>query len=93
MPTGSVKIGVEIIAYFLRYCREEVIRKRKAEREIKAQPTALEVQPRSKQFENDEMPLPQEAWDAEPQDQSAGEEADMRTRRKFARGDGIVRNH
>ena len=52
----------------LRYRREEVIRKGKAEREIKGQLTALEVQARSKQFENDEMPLPQEAWDAEPQE-------------------------
>ena len=33
-PTGSVKIRVAVIAYFLRYCREAVIRKRKAEQEI-----------------------------------------------------------
>ena len=33
-PTGSVKIRVAVIAYFLRYCREEVIGKRKAEQEI-----------------------------------------------------------
>ena len=43
-PSGSIKIRVETIDYFLRRYREEVIRKRKAEQDIEAQLTALEAQ-------------------------------------------------
>src|SRR6266568_4681474 len=43
-PTGSVKIRVETIDYFLRRYREEVIRKRKAAEDIEAQLAALEAQ-------------------------------------------------
>src|SRR5215475_8295168 len=43
-PTGSIKIRVETIDYFLRRYREEVIRKRKAEHDIEAQLAALEAQ-------------------------------------------------
>jgi activator of 2-hydroxyglutaryl-CoA dehydratase/predicted nucleotide-binding protein (sugar kinase/HSP70/actin superfamily) len=43
-PTGSIKIRVETIDYFLRRYREEVIRKRKAAEEIEAQLAALETQ-------------------------------------------------
>ena len=43
-PTGSIKIRVETIDYFLRRYREEVIRKRKAVDDIEAQLAALEAQ-------------------------------------------------
>jgi predicted nucleotide-binding protein (sugar kinase/HSP70/actin superfamily) len=43
-PSGSIKIRVETIDYFLRRYREEVIRKRKAEQEIEAQLAALETE-------------------------------------------------
>ncbi len=43
-PSGSIKIRVETIDYFLRRYREEVIKKRKASEEIEAQLAALEQQ-------------------------------------------------
>jgi predicted nucleotide-binding protein (sugar kinase/HSP70/actin superfamily) len=43
-PTGSIRIRVETIDYFLRRYREEVIRKRRAEQEIEAQLAALAAQ-------------------------------------------------
>lgn len=43
-PSGSIKIRVETIDYFLRRYREEVIRKRKAEQDIEAQLANLEAQ-------------------------------------------------
>jgi len=46
-PTGSIKIRVETIDYFLRRYREEVIRKRKASEDIEAQLAALEAQLRA----------------------------------------------
>ena len=42
-PTGSIRIRVETIDYFLRRYREEVIRKRKAEQDIEAQLATLEA--------------------------------------------------
>jgi predicted CoA-substrate-specific enzyme activase len=42
-PSGSIRIRVETIDYFLRRYREEVIRKRKAEQEINAHLAALEA--------------------------------------------------
>jgi len=48
-PSGSIKIRVETIDYFLRRYREEVIRKRKAEQDIEAQLAALEAQLRCDQ--------------------------------------------
>src|SRR5246500_3539457 len=48
-PSGSIKIRVETIDYFLRRYREEVIRKRKAEQDIEAQLAALEAQLRREQ--------------------------------------------
>ena len=50
-PTGSIRIRVETIDYFLRRYREEVIRKRKAGQEIEAQLAALEAQLRRDQFD------------------------------------------
>ena len=43
-PSGSIRIRVETIDYFLRRYREEVIRKRKAEQDIEAQLLALAAQ-------------------------------------------------
>jgi predicted nucleotide-binding protein (sugar kinase/HSP70/actin superfamily) len=43
-PTGSIRIRVETIDYFLRRYRDEVIRKRKATEEIEAQLAALEAE-------------------------------------------------
>ena len=43
-PSGSIRIRVETIDYFLRRYREEIIRKRKASEDIEAQLTALEAQ-------------------------------------------------
>jgi len=43
-PTGSIRIRVETIDYFLRRYREEVIRKRKAGQDIEAQLAALEAE-------------------------------------------------
>jgi predicted nucleotide-binding protein (sugar kinase/HSP70/actin superfamily) len=46
-PSGSIKIRVETIDYFLRRYREQVIRKRKAAQDIEAQLAALEAQLRA----------------------------------------------
>ena len=46
-PTGSIKIRVETIDYFLRRYREEVIRKRQAQEDIEAQLAALEAELRN----------------------------------------------
>src|SRR6204780_3057040 len=43
-PTGSIRIRVETIDYFLRRYREEVIRKRKAAEEIETRLAALEAE-------------------------------------------------
>jgi predicted CoA-substrate-specific enzyme activase len=43
-PSGSIRIRVETIDYFLRRYREEVIRRRKAEQEIEAQLASLELE-------------------------------------------------
>jgi hypothetical protein len=48
-PTGSIRIRVETIDYFLRRYREDVIRKRKAAEDIEAQLAALEAQLRREQ--------------------------------------------
>jgi predicted CoA-substrate-specific enzyme activase len=50
-PTGSIKIRVETIDYFLRRYREEVIRKRKASEDIEAQLAAFEQQLRGQMVE------------------------------------------
>jgi predicted nucleotide-binding protein (sugar kinase/HSP70/actin superfamily) len=46
-PSGSIKIRIETIDYFLRRYREDVIRKRKANQEIESQLAALEAQLRN----------------------------------------------
>ena len=50
-PSGSIKIRVETIDYFLRRYREEVIRKRKASQDIDAQLAELEAQLRREMAE------------------------------------------
>ncbi len=52
-PSGSIRIRVETIDYFLRRYREEVIRKRKAEQDIEAQIAALETRLRREQLDAD----------------------------------------
>ena len=51
-PTGSIRIRVETIDYFLRRYREEVIRRRKAEQDIEAQLAALEAQLRGEKVDS-----------------------------------------
>jgi len=59
-PTGSIRIRVETIDYFLRRYREEVIRKRKAAEDIEAQIAALEAELRCAQNESGmQLPLPE----------------------------------
>ena len=60
-PTGSIRIRVETIDYFLRRYREEVIRKRKAEQDIEAQLAALEAQLRGEKNESEFIPAAIEA--------------------------------
>jgi len=55
-PSGSIRIRVETIDYFLRRYREEVIRKRKAGEDIEAQLAALEAEMRGLRHEEDEVP-------------------------------------
>jgi hypothetical protein len=50
-PSGSIRIRVETIDYFLRRYREEVIRKRKALQDIEAQLAALEAQLKNENHE------------------------------------------
>jgi predicted CoA-substrate-specific enzyme activase len=52
-PSGSIKMRVETIDYFLRRYREEVIRKRKAEQDIEAQLAALEAELRNQMAESE----------------------------------------
>jgi predicted CoA-substrate-specific enzyme activase len=51
-PTGSIRIRVETIDYFLRRYREEVIRKRKVSQDIEAQLAAIEAQLRGEVAES-----------------------------------------
>jgi predicted CoA-substrate-specific enzyme activase len=69
-PTGSIRIRVETIDYFLRRYREEVIRKRKAAQDIEAQLAALEAQLRAEKF-GSEMPQPAPEWEREAQGMAA----------------------
>ena len=69
-PTGSIRIRVETIDYFLRRYREEVIRKRKAEQDIEAQLAALEARLRAEKF-GEESPLQQNTWEPETQGMAA----------------------
>jgi activator of 2-hydroxyglutaryl-CoA dehydratase/predicted nucleotide-binding protein (sugar kinase/HSP70/actin superfamily) len=68
-PSGSIRIRVETIDYFLRRYREEVIRKRKAEQDINAQLEALEAQLRGETAETGLglAPLPPSGFQPEAQ--------------------------
>jgi predicted CoA-substrate-specific enzyme activase len=69
-PSGSIKIRVETIDYFLRRYREEIIRKRKAEQDIEAQLAALEARLRREKYGDERLPAP-EAWQTETQGMAA----------------------
>jgi predicted CoA-substrate-specific enzyme activase len=64
-PTGSIRIRVETIDYFLRRYREEVIRKHKAEQDIEAQLAALEAELRREKFDSAVAPVAEESWEGE----------------------------
>jgi predicted CoA-substrate-specific enzyme activase len=70
-PSGSIRIRVETIDYFLRRYREEVIRKRKAGADIEAQLAALEAQLRSEKINVVEEPLRDKNWEPEAQGMAA----------------------
>jgi predicted CoA-substrate-specific enzyme activase len=71
-PSGSIKIRIETIDYFLRRYREEVIRKRKAAQDIEAQLTALEAQLRGESLgANEGTQIDQESWEREAQGMAA----------------------
>ncbi len=65
-PSGSIRIRVETIDYFLRRYREEIIRKRKAEQEIEVQLAVLETQLRSEKLASDVLPS-SESWEQQEQ--------------------------
>ncbi|MFZ0285079.1 MAG: BadF/BadG/BcrA/BcrD ATPase family protein, partial [Terriglobales bacterium] len=62
-PTGSIRIRVETIYYFLRRYREEVIRKRRANQEIEAQLAALEAELRGQSASQPEPEVQEMAAD------------------------------
>jgi predicted CoA-substrate-specific enzyme activase len=49
-PSGSIKIRVETIDYFLRRYREQIVRKRKAEQDVETQLAALEAHLRCEKY-------------------------------------------
>jgi len=59
-PSGSIRIRVETIDYFLRRYREDVIRKRKATQDIEAQLAALEAELRGQAAQQSQEPEAQE---------------------------------
>jgi predicted CoA-substrate-specific enzyme activase len=70
-PSGSIRIRVETIDYFLRRYREEVIRKRKAEQDIEAQLAALEAQLRREKSGPEGLPPQQDGFEREAQPMAA----------------------
>jgi predicted nucleotide-binding protein (sugar kinase/HSP70/actin superfamily) len=54
-PTGSIRIRVETIDYFLRRYREQVIQRRKAEKEIDEQLAQYETQLRQQRSREPEQ--------------------------------------
>jgi len=70
-PSGSIRIRVETIDYFLRRYREEVIRKRKAAQDIEAQLASLEAQLRNEPVggapEHSQVQIPASNWQREVQ--------------------------
>jgi predicted CoA-substrate-specific enzyme activase len=74
-PSGSIKIRVETIDYFLRRYREEVIRKRKAAQDIEAQIAALEARLRTEALSSASSASQSESWEGaregKPQEMAA----------------------
>jgi predicted CoA-substrate-specific enzyme activase len=70
-PTGSIRIRIETIDYFLRRYREEVIRKRKAVQDIDAQLAALEARLRSETADTDTAQFEPGSWEREAQGMTA----------------------
>ncbi len=70
-PSGSIRIRVETIDYFLRRYREEVIRKRKVAQDIEAQLAALEAQLRNEPADGapelSQVQIPASNWQREAQ--------------------------
>ncbi|MGB9492635.1 MAG: BadF/BadG/BcrA/BcrD ATPase family protein [Terriglobales bacterium] len=62
-PSGSIRIRVETIDYFLRRYREEVIRKRKASQDIEAQLAALEAELRGERRADEMPPVEAGVWE------------------------------
>jgi len=70
-PSGSIKIRIETIDYFLRRYRDEVIRKRKAAQDIDAQLAALEAQLRREISGSELVNIDQQSWEQEAQSMTA----------------------
>jgi predicted CoA-substrate-specific enzyme activase len=70
-PSGSIRIRVETIDYFLRRYREEIIRKRKAEQEIDAQLAALEARLRREKVGLEGLPTEMVGLEPETQGMAA----------------------
>jgi predicted CoA-substrate-specific enzyme activase len=62
-PSGSIRIRVETIDYFLRRYREQVISKRKAMQDIEAQLAVLEAELRCAQLPAEMPPVEPAVWD------------------------------
>jgi predicted CoA-substrate-specific enzyme activase len=71
-PSGSIRIRVETIDYFLRRYREEVIRKRKASQDIEAQLAALEAHLRREQAGAELSPVEGETLEQSAHSMAAG---------------------
>jgi len=70
-PSGSIKLRVETIDYFLRRYREEIIRKSKAEHEIEAQVAELEAHLRRENGDGEVPQFDRESWEPEAQGMTA----------------------
>ena len=70
-PSGSIRIRVETIDYFLRRYRDEIIRRRKAEQDIDAQLATLEAQLRHEKRIGDDLPPQLDRFEPEAQGMAA----------------------
>ena len=70
-PSGSIRIRVETIDYFLRRYRDEIIRRRKAEEDVEAQLAALEAQLRRAKQGADDLPPQLDRLEPEAQGMAA----------------------
>ena len=67
-PSGSIKIRIETIDYFLRRYRDEIVRKKKAEKDIEAQLAKLEAELRGKANPTEATLFPHEVLQQEIQE-------------------------